>query len=107
MMAVVVQRTTDLVSTSLRKAVGEPVWKSGHQDFFLRGANVIRNAIEGDGVVAGIVKRKRGAWIVVTRLPDRAGIDQVFCLVFQVEPELLFALRRIVIRHQGMAKIVL
>src|SRR5438270_14098619 len=94
------QKIRNQVSPSLHEALGEPVWKPGTQDIFLGRRNIVRNAVEGDGTLIRVIQNESRTGIVVPRLSNGSGIDQVFCILLQLDFEVLFAGGRVVFRQQ-------
>src|SRR5258707_2878257 len=88
------EKFASFASASLRKPYGQPFRQSGGNNFLLRSRNIIRNAVEGYGVFAGVIERKRRARIAVPGLADRTWIDQVLGRFRQMKTEMLFAFGR-------------
>src|SRR5258708_34299602 len=85
------EKFASFASASLRKPYGQPFRQSGGNNFLLRSGNIIRNAVEGDGVFASVIERKRRARIAVPGLTDRTWIDQVLGRFHGMTTEMLFA----------------
>src|SRR5205823_9342013 len=101
------QRIASRISTSLREAFGQPVWKTRMQNFFLDRRNIIRNAVKGDGVLIGVIQNESRTRVIITRLTDGTRIDQVLRLLLQMNFERLLAGTRSVFGHQRVPEVAL
>src|SRR5437867_11978287 len=80
-------------STAFLQPDSQALRQSSGKDFFLRARNVIRHAVKGDDSGVDVIQQKSGPRIIVARLPDRARIHHVFCvlLISSLTVCLLFA----------------
>src|SRR5579872_7152002 len=79
-------------SAALSETSGESLGETSVENLFLLRGDVVRHAIKRNALFVRIVKSKPGARIAITRLPDRAGIDQVAIIRLKIKMK---ALRRI------------
>jgi len=88
-----------MLLASQGQAVSQRLRQSRRSHSFLYLANIIGHAPEFDGVVFQIRDRETGARISVSRLPNRAGVQQIALFVFDPQGAMFFVISRVQLQH--------